>query len=71
MGADDNSIRRIFLFEGWLISLLGIIAGVVIGIVVCLLQIRFGLVPMPGNFIVEAYPVVIKVWDILLTIAGV
>jgi len=71
MGADDTAVKRIFLFEGWLISLLGVITGVIIGVVVCTLQIRFGLVPMPGNFIIEAYPVVIKIWDILFTIVGV
>ncbi len=71
MGADERTVRRVFLFEGWMISLLGILAGVIIGVAVCLLQIRFGIVPMPGNFIVEAYPVVVKVWDIVFTVLGV
>ncbi len=71
MGADEKTVRRVFLFEGWMISLLGILAGVIIGVAVCLLQIRFGLVPMPGNFIVEAYPVVVKFWDIVFTVLGV
>ena len=49
MGADDRLIRRIFLLEGWLISLLGMAAGVVLGVGLALLQQHFGLVKMPGR----------------------
>ena len=71
MGADEGLLRRIFVSEGWLISLIGIAAGIAIGLIVCLLQQRFGFVKMPGNFVVEAYPVVIKWSDVLLTAAAV
>ena len=71
MGADDALVEQIFVREGWLISLLGIAAGVLVGLGVCFLQQRFGLVKMPGNFVVDAYPVVVQVPDVLLTVAGV
>ena len=71
LGAPEGMLRRIFLMEGWLVSLLGMVIGLVIGIVLVLLQERFGLVPMPGNFLVSAYPVVLKGTDILWTVAGV
>ena len=71
MGADDSLIGQIFVREGWLISLLGIAVGIVLGLLVCWAQQRFGLVKMPGNFVVDAYPVVVRVADILIVIAGV
>ena len=71
MGAPEEMLRRIFLAEGWLTSLLGMAAGLVLGIVLVLLQQRFGWVQMPGNFVVNAYPVVLKTSDILWTVLGV
>ena len=71
MGADDSLIGQIFVREGWLISLLGIAVGIVLGLLVCWAQQRFGFVKMPGNFVVDAYPVVVRVADILIIVAGV
>lgn len=71
MGAGKALIRRIFLLEGWLVSLLGMAAGVLIGVAGVLLQQHFGIVKMPGNFIVNAYPVALKAGDVLLSAAGV
>ena len=71
MGADDALVSQIFVREGWMISLLGIAVGVAAGLLVCWLQQHFGLVKMPGNFVVDAYPVVVQVTDILLIVLGV
>jgi ABC-type lipoprotein release transport system permease subunit len=71
MGAPEPLLRRIFLAEGWLVSLLGMVIGLVLGIALVLLQQHFGLVQMPGNFTVTAYPVVLKATDLLWTVAGV
>lgn len=71
MGADDKLTRRIFVLEGWLISVLGMMAGLLIGLVLAWLQQRFGFVKMPGNYLISAYPVVIKATDIAFTAAGV
>ena len=71
MGARDSMIRRIFMLEGWLISLLGLAVGLVVGVALALLQQHLGIVKMPGNFLITAYPVVVKAGDIILTAAGV
>ena len=71
MGAPEALLRKIFLWEGWLISLLGMVIGLALGILLVLAQQRFGLVPMPGNFIVTSYPVVLKASDLLWTVLGV
>ncbi len=71
MGADRKLTNGIFIKESFFISLLGIVIGLVVGLAVCLIQQRFGIVKMPGNFVIEAYPVVIKWTDILLTVLGV
>ena len=71
MGADDELVGKIFTREGWMISLLGIAVGVIFGLVVCWIQQRFGLVKMPGNFVVDAYPVVVQPMDIVLIVLGV
>ena len=71
MGAPEPMLRSIFLWEGWLVSLLGMAIGLVLGILVVWLQDRFGLIAMPGSFVVQAYPVVLKATDILWTVVGV
>ncbi len=68
MGASNQLISRIFLYEGWLITLLGIVVGIVIGLALCLLQQHFGLLRLsnvPGAYVVDAYPVIVKFWDIV------
>ncbi len=66
MGADARLIRRIFLLEGWLISIVGSLAGLMLGILVCWLQIHFGLISLPGegSFVISAYPVKIQIPDL-------
>ena len=71
LGAPESMTRRIFLLEGWLISLLGLVIGLVIGIAFVLLQQKFGLIRMPGNYIINAYPVILKASDIVWTVIGV
>lgn len=71
MGAPDGMIRRIFLLEGWMVSLLGMVIGLVIGVGTVLVQQRFGIIGMPGNFVVDAYPVALKITDILWIALGV
>lgn len=66
LGATPQLVRRIFVLEGWLISLLGLAAGLVAGLALALLQQRYGLIPLPGNYLVSSYPVIIQPLDILL-----
>ena len=71
MGADNNLIKKIFRTEGRMISALGIVTGIAIGLLVCYLQQRFGFVKMPGNFVIEAYPVSVRWSDVLLIFCSV
>ena len=66
MGATKKQIRRIFSMEGMMISMLGIISGIAVGLLVCLLQARFGIVKLPGNFVVDYYPVQVLWSDVVL-----
>ena len=71
MGASEKLIRRIFILEGWMISLSGLVAGIMAGVSLSLIQQHFGLIKMPGHFIVQAYPVILSFSDIILTALGV
>ena len=71
LGAQDKLIRRIFILEGWMISLVGLAAGLIVGIGFALVQQHFGFIKMPGHFVVQAYPIIISWSDILMTCAGV
>ncbi len=74
MGASQRLITRIFLYEGWLITFIGIVTGVVTGLVLCLLQQEFGLLKLsdtPGAYIIDAYPVIVKFSDLLIVFAVV
>lgn len=73
LGADDKMIRRIFLYEGWLISALGAAAGLVIGLVICLIQEHFGILKLGSGteYVVSAYPVAVQGADILIIAAVV
>ena len=71
LGAQEGLIRRIFVLEGWLISLTGLAGGLILGVGFSALQQTFGIIKMPGHFIVQAYPIILSWSDILLTTAGV
>ena len=69
LGATDGQIRRIFLFEGRMISAAGAVIGIVLGLILCWLQQTYGLVQLgdqAGNFVVNAYPISVHPEDILL-----
>ena len=77
LGADDGLITRIFLFEGLLISFMGALMGIVLGLVLCLLQQELGIIGLgdgSGSFVVDAYPVSVHWQDVVLifvTVLGV
>ena len=73
MGADKRLIQKIFMNEGLLISVAGGIIGLLLGIILVLLQQRFGFVKFGtgGNYVVEAYPVLLKLKDVLLIFATI
>ncbi len=72
MGANNPLIKRIFIFEGWLISIIGALGGLLIGGLICWVQMKFGLVKLAGDsLIIDSYPVVIKALDFILVLATV
>ena len=71
MGMKESTVRQVFVLEGWMISLLGLGAGLVTGIGFSLLQQHFGIIKMPGNFMVQAYPVILSVRDVIITAMSV
>ena len=69
LGANNKQIRQIFLLEGRLISFAGAIIGIVIGLFLCLLQQQYGIVRLgdgSGSFVVDAYPISVHPWDVVL-----
>ena len=73
MGADSRLIQPIFMNEGLLISVAGGLIGLVLGIILVLLQQQFGFVKFGtgGNYVVDAYPVLLKFKDVLLIFATI
>jgi lipoprotein-releasing system permease protein len=70
LGASDKMIQRIFLYEGWLISAVGAVAGIVTGMIICWSQERFGWLRM-GNgteYIISSYPVRLEAGDVLVVL---
>ena len=69
LGADSKLIKNIFLFEGWLISVFGAIIGIVVGVVLCYIQMEFGIIKLAstaGTYLVDAYPVNLVFSDVIL-----
>ena len=73
MGANNRLISNIFLFEGWMISIIGGVAGIIIGVLLCLGQQYFGWLKLGtgANFAVDAYPVIVSVGDLLFILLTV
>lgn len=72
LGADNDLIRKIFIFEGWLISILGAFAGILLGFLICWIQQTYGIVRLRSDSLVmDAYPVVMKMKDFIIVPATV
>ena len=73
LGASRKQIQRIFRYEGWLISGLGAITGLLLGVAICLLQQHYGWLKL-GNgddYVISAYPVLVEPTDIVIVAAVV
>lgn len=71
LGMPERMIRRVFVLEGWFISLLGLGIGLILGLALAWWQQQTGFIKMPGNFLVESYPVVIQSLDVWITALSV
>lgn len=67
LGANSDLIRKIFIFEGWLISIVGAVVGIVLGFIICWIQQTFGIVKLQSEtLIMDSYPVVMKLKDFII-----
>ena len=71
MGMRTSTIRRSFMLHGWLICMAGAVIGILLGLLLCFIQYKWGVVSLPGNFVVSYYPVVVKFSDVLLALLSV
>lgn len=73
IGASKESVSKIFIYEGLLISLLGALSGLALGVIVTLLQEKLGFIPLgsSGGFVVDAYPVSLKFSDVFAVLGTV
>jgi len=73
LGANWNSIRKIFLLNGWINTLLGAFTGIILGLLICWLQVQFGFVKLQGSgtFVIDVYPVKILANDVILVLITV
>ena len=66
MGLNRQRVAKIFLYEGWLISTIGAIIGLTLGVAICFGQIHFGWLKFPGSFAVENYPVALRLTSLII-----
>jgi lipoprotein-releasing system permease protein len=72
LGANSDLIRKIFIFEGWLISIVGAVIGIILGFIICWAQQTFGIVKLQSEtLIMDSYPVVMKIKDFIIVPATV
>ena len=71
MGATKELVQKIFHLHGFLISLTGCVVGTAIGLLLAFIQQQTGLISMPGNYLISAYPVDIQATDVMITVLGV
>lgn len=72
LGADNRLIKRIFIYEGWMISFIGTLLGLLLGFILCAAQQHFGIVKLAGDsLLIDAYPVRMNLTDFFLVAATV
>jgi len=71
MGVDMNTVKKIFMYEGMLITLIGALGGLALGTIICLVQIYFKVVSFSKGFLIDAYPVSLQVTDYLYVFTAV
>jgi lipoprotein-releasing system permease protein len=72
MGADEGLIKGIFLAEGLLLAVIGLLGGILVALILYFLQTRYKLVPIEGkSFLIDHYPVRLVLRDFLLVSATV
>ena len=68
IGMTRRDLQRTFFTEGVMIAIVGVVAGLLLGFVICLLQQHFGIVKLGANAIVDAFPVSMRLVDFIATL---
>lgn len=74
LGATDKQITGIFMLEGRMITMIGAVMGVLLGLLLCWLQQQYGFVRLgasSGAFVVDAYPVSVHYSDVAIVFVTV
>jgi lipoprotein-releasing system permease protein len=71
MGADENLVRKIFFTEGLLTSLIGGIGGLLLGTLIVAIQIQTGIISLGEGYVVDAYPVELRLENFSLVLITV
>jgi len=72
LGANDGMIQRIFLSEGLLLALMGGVGGILLAVIICVLQIKYKLIPLQGgSFLIDYYPVKLVATDFVLVLSTI
>ena len=66
MGATDNKIRDLFLYEGFLLCLLGLLIGFLLAVGFYVIEKNIGIIPIPASFLAEGYPISLRAVDFLI-----
>jgi lipoprotein-releasing system permease protein len=66
LGLTRKKMANIFLYEGWLVSVIGAVTGLILGVLICLGQMHYGWLKFPGNFAVEYYPVDLRIGSLII-----
>jgi lipoprotein-releasing system permease protein len=71
MGATKKTIRSIFIIEGFLISIIGLISGIIIALLFYFLQKKFGIIGVSDTSIIDSYPIKLRFFDFVIVTATV
>ncbi|MBN2213721.1 MAG: ABC transporter permease [Bacteroidales bacterium] len=73
LGADMSVIKKVFLTEGWLITVIGAFIGLIAGLLLCWVQIKYKIIGLPssGSFVIDSYPVAVQWNDVFVIIFAV
>lgn len=66
LGMQNNEIKNIFLWQGLLICLIGVFIGFVFSLLFYVAQSNLGIIPIPEGFIIDAYPMKLKISDLII-----
>lgn len=71
IGMKKGAVRKSFILHGSMVCACGVVVGVALGVIICLIQQHYGIIPLPGNYLTESYPIDIHLSDIIVSTIGI